>query len=144
MVGVIQNAYCNFQDTSKAKHDKNSCCWSNQANLPLPNLQLHLVIKQFNFGNRTLAAQDFWHATQASGETVSSYILHLEKIFRQAYGQDKMRVETRSVLLYSQLQDGLRYALMKAPSVSGAWDYQELCIAARNEEHRLNDLAKQY
>ena len=43
MVGVIQNTYCNFQDTSEAKHDKNSCCWSNQANLPLPKLQLHLV-----------------------------------------------------------------------------------------------------
>ena len=98
--------------------------------------------KKFNFGNRTLAAQDFRHATQASGETVSNHILRLEKIFSQVYGQDKMSVETHNMFLYSQLQEGLRYALMKAPSVSGARDYQELCIAACNEEHRSNDLAK--
>jgi len=46
------------------------------------------------------------------------------------------------MLLYSQLQEGLQYTLMKAPSVSGAQDYQQLCMAARNEEHCLNDLAK--
>lgn len=31
---------------------------------------------------------------------------------------------------------------MKAPSVSGAQDYQQLCTAAHNEEHCLTDLAK--
>ena len=32
---------------------------------------------------------------------------------------------------------------MKAPAVSGARDYQELCTAAKNEERRLNELIKQ-
>ena len=31
---------------------------------------------------------------------------------------------------------------MKAPAVSGAQGYQELCTAARNEERRLNELNK--
>ena len=55
-----------------------------------------------------------------------------------------MSVETRDMLLYSQLQEGLQYALMKALSVSGARDYQELCIAACNKEHCLTDFAKQH
>ena len=46
-------------------------------------------------------------------------------------------METQNTLLYSQLQEGLKYELMKAPAVSGAKDYQELCISAKNEEHRF-------
>jgi len=99
---------------------------------------------KFNFANRSLAAQDFRHATQGSSESVSDYILRLEKVFRQAYGQDNMGSETRRMLLYAQLQEGLRYTLMKAPSVSGARDYSELCIAAKNEERRLSELAKRH
>lgn len=57
-----------------------------------------------------------------------------------------MAEETRNALLYAQLQEGLKYALMKAPAVFGAQGYQELCVAARNEERRLNELnsRKQY
>jgi len=97
---------------------------------------------KFNFRSRSLAAQDFRHATQGPSETVSDYILRLEKIFRQAYGQDSMGAETRRMLLYAQLQEGLRYALMKAPSVAGASDYSGLCIAAKNEERQLSELNK--
>ena len=32
--------------------------------------------------------------------------------------------------------------MMKAPAVSGARDYQELSMAAKNEEHRLDELSK--
>lgn len=63
--------------------------------------------KKVNSGNRTLAAQDFQHATQALNEKVSDYILCLEKIFRQAYGQDNISIVTKNMLLYSQLQEGL-------------------------------------
>ena len=38
-------------------------------------------------GSRTLAAQDFRHATQGFHEPASDYILRLEKIFRRAYGR---------------------------------------------------------
>ena len=93
-------------------------------------------------GSRTLAAQDFRHATQGFHEPASDYILRLEKIFRRAYGRDHMTDETQQTLLYGQLQEGLRYTLMKSPAVSGARNYQELCVAARNEERRLNDLNK--
>ena len=99
---------------------------------------------KFNFGSHSLAAQDFRHATQGPSETVSDYILRLERVFRQAYGQDSMGTDTRRMLLYAQLQEGVQYTLMKAPSVSGARDYSELCIAARNEERRLSELAKRY
>ena len=53
-----------------------------------------------------------------------------------------MSSETRDTLLYSQLQEGLKYDLMKAPAVSGAQGYQQLCIAARNKERRLIELDK--
>ena len=93
-------------------------------------------------GSRALAAQDFRHATQGSQEPVSDYILRLEKIFRRAYGREHMTEETRNTLLHGQLQEGLKYVLMKAPAVSGARDYQELCTAAKNEERRLSELNK--
>ena len=90
----------------------------------------------------TMAAQYFRHISQRESETVSDFILRLERAFRAAYGRDPMSVETRDALLYGQLQDGLRVQLMRGPAVSGARSYQELCIAAKNEEKRLADLKK--
>ena len=45
-------------------------------------------------------------------------------------------------MLHGQLQDGLKYELMRAPAVSGAQKYAKLCLAARNEEKRLAELKK--
>jgi len=46
-----------------------------------------------------------------------------------------MSTETRDILLYGKLQDGLRIDLVsKAPAISGAQSYKELCVAAKNEE----------
>ena len=45
-----------------------------------------------------------------------------------------MSIETRNALLYGQLQSGLAFDLSKAPAVSGTHNYEELCIAAKNEE----------
>lgn len=53
-----------------------------------------------------------------------------------------MSLETRDTLLHGQLQDGLRQELTRAPAVSGAQSYNELCLAARNEEKRLAELRK--
>ena len=93
-------------------------------------------------GSRALVAQDFRHAAQREGETVTDYISRLEQLFRRAYGREGMSDETRDTLLHSQLQEGLRYELMKAPAVSGSHTYRELCLAARNEEKRIAELAK--
>ena len=56
------------------------------------------------------------------------------------YGRDKMSSETRDTLLFSQLQEGLKYELVKAPAVSGAQNYQQLCLAALTHERRLIEL----
>ena len=53
-----------------------------------------------------------------------------------------MSQETGNVLLHGQLQDGLRYEIMKAPAVSGAQSYNELCLASQNEEKQLLELKK--
>ena len=53
-----------------------------------------------------------------------------------------MSTETKETLLYSQLQEGLKYELMESPAVSGAQGYKALCLAVRNEEKRLADLRK--
>ena len=50
--------------------------------------------------------------------------------------------DTKEAFLYRQLQDGLHPELMHNPSVSGALTYQELCMAARNEEKRQTELQK--
>ena len=93
-------------------------------------------------GSRVLAAQDFRHASQHEGESVADFIRRLEQLFKLAYGRDGMSEETRGTLLHGQLQEGLRYEIMKGPAVSGSHGYKELCLAARNEEKRLAELAK--
>ncbi len=93
-------------------------------------------------GSRTMAAQDFRHTHQKDTETVADFIRRLERTFRIAYGGDAMSLETREAILHSQLQEGLRYNLMEAPAVSGAQAYQQLCLAAKNEETRQAGLKK--
>ena len=53
-----------------------------------------------------------------------------------------MSTETRDALLYGQLQEDLRYELMRAPAVLGSTKYQELCVATKNEEKHLSELHK--
>ena len=53
-----------------------------------------------------------------------------------------MSLETRKTFLHSQLQEGLRYDLMKSPAVSGSQTYKELCLAAKNEEKRQLELQR--
>lgn len=49
-------------------------------------------------GSKTMAAQDFRHATQGEGESVSDFIRRLERTFHLAYGRDGMQLETRDAL----------------------------------------------
>ena len=53
-----------------------------------------------------------------------------------------MSTETRDALLYTQLQEAQRYELMRALAVLGSMKYQELCVAAKNEEKHLAKLRK--
>ena len=93
-------------------------------------------------GSRTLAAQEFRHTTQGDTEKVADFIRRLERTFNIVYGREGMSVEMRDTLLHGQLQDALKHDLMQAPAVSGAQTYQELCLAARNEEKQLAELKK--
>jgi len=54
-----------------------------------------------------------------------------------------MSVETRDTLLFGQLQEGLKYMLMKSLAVSDARNYNELFQAAPSEERRLPGLQQQ-
>ena len=92
--------------------------------------------------SKTMAAQEFRHTMQKSGESVADFLRRLEKVFRVVYGRDKLGTETRDALLYGQLQEGLCYSLVQAPAVSGAQTYTELSTAARNEERRLAALER--
>ena len=97
---------------------------------------------QLDPGSRALAAQDFRHTSQGDEEKVADFIRRLERTFNVAYGREGMSSETRATLLHGQLQDGLKHELMRAPAVSGAQGYKELCLAARNEEKRSAELRK--
>lgn len=93
-------------------------------------------------GNRVLAAQDFRHAVQGDTECVADYIRRLERLFQIAYGHDNLATETRETFLHSQLQEGLRYDLMKSPAVSGCRMYKDLCVSAKHEEKRIAELKR--
>ena len=93
-------------------------------------------------GSKMLAAQDFRRASQGRNEPIADYIRRLECMFRQAYGRDGMSAETRAALLFGQMQEGIKFELMESPAVSGATDYKQLCLSARNEEKRLAELEK--
>ena len=80
--------------------------------------------KHLDPGSKMLAAQDFRHAAQRENELIADYIRRLEQTFRIAYGQDGISVETRDVLLFGQMQEGLKYELMESLAVSGATGYQ--------------------
>ena len=45
-------------------------------------------------------------------------------------------------MLYSQLHEGLKYEIVRAPGVTGVDSYASLCLAARNEERRLLELKR--
>ena len=90
-----------------------------------------------------LGALEFKHMTQRPMESVRDYIIRLERAFREAYGREPLSRETGDALLYAQLQDCLRYELLSAPAVSGALNYEQLCVAAKGEERRLAALKKQ-
>ena len=85
---------------------------------------LEALRRRLDPGSKAVAAQDFRHATQRDSESVSDFIRRLERTFRIAYGRDPMSNETWDTLLYCQLQEGLRYELMRGPAVSGATKYQ--------------------
>ena len=68
--------------------------------------------QKLDHGAKKLVAQDFRQAIQKQKESVSDFIYHLEKLFRQAYGREALTAETRDTLLYSQLQEGLRLKIM--------------------------------
>ena len=87
--------------------------------------------------NKTMAAQEFRHSLQWTDESVAEFIRRIEKAYQIAYGKDALSNDTRDALLYGQLYEGLRYELMRGPTVSGSQGYQELCIAAKAEERRL-------
>ena len=94
--------------------------------------------------NRTMAAQDFRHSIQRQGESVADFIRRLEKAYQLAYGKDSLDPAVRDALLYGQMYDGLQYNIMKGPAESGAQNYQELCVAAKGEEHRLAALQQRH
>ena len=89
-----------------------------------------------------LAAQDFRHTTQQLGEKVADFVRRLERAFNIAYGRETLTKETREAFLYGQLQEGLLIQLLQNAAVSGAQNYRELVMAAKNEEQRLSELKK--
>ena len=97
---------------------------------------------RLGIGARVYAAQNFRRSLQEENESVSSFIQRLERAFVVAYGRDDLTQETKHTLLHSQLQEGLRFAIMKSPAVSGAQSYQDLVLAAKNEEKRQFQLRK--
>ena len=111
---------------------------SDKATFAVATQSLH---SRLDPGSRALAAQDFRHTIQGEAHPVADFIRRLERTFQVAYERDSMSTESRDTLLHGQLQESLKCDVMRAPSVSGAQGYKELCLAAKNEK-RLAELKK--
>ena len=98
--------------------------------------------ERLDSGHRMLAVQDFRHTRQKETEAVADFIGRLERTFQLAYGKDPMSSETRHMLLYGQLQEGVRDEILRSSAVSGALTYPALCLAAKNEEQRQAELKR--
>ena len=106
------------------------------------DLAVKTLKERLDPGSKVLAGQDFRHTTQGETESVADFIRRLERTFQIAFGSGVMSTETREAILYGQMQEGLRWELMRSPNVSGAMAYKELCVAAKGEEHRQSELKK--
>ena len=112
---------------------------------PLRAARLHDALHvRLDPDSKTMAAQDFRHSLQKSGENVPDFIWRLEKTFQIAYGKDDRNLTTRDMLLYGQLYEGLGYDKMQSPAVSGAQTYLKLCTATKGEEKRLAALKQRH
>ena len=67
--------------------------------------------------------------------SVSDYIRRLEEAYRAAH--PNLPSESRDCLLFYQMQEGVIDRLARAPQVSGALHYTQLCQSALFEERRL-------
>ena len=52
-------------------------------------------------GSKALVAQDFRHALQHESESVSDYVMRLERLFQIAYGRDGMSIDSRGTFVRS-------------------------------------------
>jgi len=64
------------------------------------------------------------------------------ELIRQTFSGKKINKETRDMLLYGQLQDGLLYIAIKSSTVSGAQYCKVLCTAAEREENNTSKAKK--
>jgi len=85
-------------------------------------------------GNQTLAAFDFRHISLQINGSVVDFVGRLEQVFQKGFGHERLSNETRDMLLYSQLQEGVLYSLLESPAVSGAQNYKELCLVKQRVE----------
>lgn len=89
-----------------------------------------------------MAAQDFKHTKQRETEAVADFNGCLERTFQLAYGKDPMLSETRQMLLYGQLQEGLLDDIVRSFTISGALMYPSMCLAVKHEEQRQAELKR--
>ena len=95
-------------------------------------------------GGRALAAQDFCHTVQRESEAVGDFVRRLERTFQIAYGRDPMSAKTRNTLLHSQLQEGLRYEILKAPAVYQAHSPIRSCASPRRMRRDRQNFGKEH
>ena len=88
----------------------------------------------------TLAAQDLCHLVQGEEEKIVDFICWLKHQYKLASGWKNTSKEKRNVMLLDQLQDGLKQELIMVPSVLGAHNFSEFCVASWNKEKRLIEL----
>ena len=101
-------------------------------------------LKQVGIRSSYLCRPRFLSYHSEDKESISSYIQRLERAFVVAYGRDELTDETKNTMLHSQLQEGLRYDIMRSPAVSGSQSYKELVAAARNEENSQAQLRQRH
>ena len=89
-----------------------------------------------------MAPQHFYRATQEKEEKVGDFIHCLERLFTRAYGHYSISDESRSALLYRQLQEGLKHRSGRFKLSLVLWITQPCLLSQGQEEGRLSELKK--
>lgn len=88
-------------------------------------------MKPWGLGAESWQLRTFAIPARSEDENESAFIRRLERAFHVPYGDDQLKSETRDMLLYGQLQEGLLRSLMRGANVSSALHIQGLLRMSR-------------
>ena len=127
---------------NRALQEWNLLTWEDCSTLKAAVETLHTKLDS---GNQPLSALDFHHAVQKASKVVADYIWHLEHTFQISFGWDNdyyVYGNTKCTVIWPATEWSCIW-VEQSPCNVWSRNYEELCIAAKNEEKKMAELKKQ-